>query len=371
MVITSKHLPQLYAYEDEEAKRILRNLKKVEIKNEYKLVDLGVREYVSIPKLDQKAFRYIEKHGKLYLRESVTSVGGLVQDSVLINLGDFTIGDDETGEELEYLVRVKDAKAKQRARQLQECERIAQATLQRIQKQLKNDEILKKWQSELQEDRRFVRFGKEDYYQSQVAIIAKYAKDDETLAKLLVDYDQKINEKNKKWLTQPLKLAKAKNAAERIATAPREDIGELDPAKREAFDQYYAVRAPQMTPYLTSEEEVVQELPPAPAIIATKQVATTQTTTQVAAQENTSKKAKAVNTGIKQMKQAFRNTKSKTAAVDQATVTADKSEQSVSVSQPTVPHKKTAVVKTDGMTVRKQQVETASQTVDDDSEMSR
>ena len=163
MVITPKFLPQLYAYEDDEAKRILRNLKKVEIKNEYKLTDLGVREFVSIPKLDQKAFRYIEKRGQLFLRESVSSVGGLVQDSVLINLGEFTWGDDETGEELEYLVRVKDAKAKQRARQLQECERIAHATIQKIQKQLKNDEILKKWQEELQADKRFVRLGKEDY----------------------------------------------------------------------------------------------------------------------------------------------------------------------------------------------------------------
>ena len=187
MVISSKFVPQLFAYEDEEAKRILRNLKKIEIKNEYKLVDTGVREYVSIPKLDQKAFRYIEKNGKLYLRESVYSVGGLVQDSALINLGDFTIGDDETGEELEYLVRVKDAKAKQRMRQLQECERIAQATLQKIQKQVKNDELLKKWQEELNEARRFVRLGKEDYYQSQVAIIVKFAKQDETLAKILVD----------------------------------------------------------------------------------------------------------------------------------------------------------------------------------------
>ena len=33
MVITSKQVPQLFAYEDEEAKRILRNLKKIEIKN--------------------------------------------------------------------------------------------------------------------------------------------------------------------------------------------------------------------------------------------------------------------------------------------------------------------------------------------------
>ena len=216
MVITSKQVTQLFAYEDEEAKRILRNLKKVEIKIEYKLIDNGVKEYVSVPKLDQKAFRYIQKNGKLYLRESVTSVGGLVQESVLINLGDFTIGEDEVGAELEYLVRVKDAKAKQRMRQLQECERIAQQTLQKIQKQVKNDELLKTWQNELNESKRFVRLGKEDYYQSQVAIIAKFAKQDENLAKLLVEYDQKINDKNEKWLTQPLKLPKAKNAAERL-----------------------------------------------------------------------------------------------------------------------------------------------------------
>ena len=61
MVITSKQVTQLFAYEDEEAKRILRNLKKVEIKNEYKLIDNGIKEYISIPKLDQKAFRYIQK----------------------------------------------------------------------------------------------------------------------------------------------------------------------------------------------------------------------------------------------------------------------------------------------------------------------
>lgn len=325
MVITSKQLPQLFAYEDEEAKRILRNLKKVEIKNEYRLIDTGVREFVSIAKLDQKAFRYIEKNGKLYLRERVTSVGGLVQDSVLINLGDFTIGEDETGEELEYLVRVKDAKAKQRARQLQECERIAQATLQRIQKQLKNDEILKKWQSELQEDRRFVRLGKEDYYQAQVAIIAKYAKDDETLAKLLIDYDQKINEKNEKWLTQPLKLPKVKNATERIGTAPREGIGELDPKKRAEFEQYYAVRAPQMTPYLNSAEEVVQELPPVPTIVDTKQQATAQGNTITPEHSIVpTQKVKTVTTGIKQMKQAFRHGKSTKVVVNNLTTPYEK-----------------------------------------------
>ena len=304
MVITAKFLPQLYAYEDEEAKRILRNLKKVEIKNEYKLTDLGVREFVSIPKLDQKAFRYIEKHGKLYLRESVTSVGGLVQDSVLINLGDFTLGDDETGEELEYLVRVKDAKAKQRARQLQECERIARAMVQKIQKELKNDEILKKWQEELQEAKRFVRLGKEDYYQSQVAIIAKYAKDDEGLAKLLVEYDQKINAKNEKWLTQPLKLPKAKHAEERINTAPREGIGEINPQKRKEFEQYYAARSPQMTQYLNSEEEIAKELPPAPTMLEDKMISTDKEIVE----PETKKKTQAVtrNSGLKQIKQAFR-----------------------------------------------------------------
>ncbi len=303
MVITAKFLPQLYAYDDDEAKRILRNLKKVEIKNEYKLTDLGVREFVSIPKLDQKAFRYIEKRGQLFLRESVSSVGGLVQDSVLINLGDFTWGDDETGEELEYLVRVKDAKAKQRTRQLQECERIARTTLQKIQKQLKNDEILKKWQEELQADKRFVRLGKEDYYQAQVAIIAKYGKDDETLAKLLVDYDQKINEKNEKWLTQPLKLPKAKNAPERIGTEEREGIGEIDPSKRAEFEKYYAVRSPQMTEYLTSENEIVKELPPAPTIVDDKQTVADE---QVTDFSGVTKKKSRTAVGIIQIKQAFR-----------------------------------------------------------------
>lgn len=317
MVITSKQVTQLFAYEDEEAKRILRNLKKVEIKNEYKLIDNGVKEYVSVPKLDQKAFRYIQKNGKLYLRESVTSVGGLVQESVLINLGDFTIGEDEVGAELEYLVRVKDAKAKQRARQLQECERIAQQTLQRIQKQVKNDELLKTWQNELNESKRFVRFGKEDYYQSQVAIIAKFAKQDETLAKLLVDYDQKINDKNEKWLTQPLKLPKVKNASERIGTKFHEGIGEIDPARRAEFEKYYEVRSPQMTPYLTSENEVAQELAPAPTIIADKEKpvaaktvepkAVTQEATVQVSQANV-QKIKTVVSGIKQMRQAFRRT---------------------------------------------------------------
>ncbi len=302
MVITSKQVTQLFAYEDEEAKRILRNLKKIEIKNEYKIVDTGIREFVSVPKLDQKAFRYIEKNGKLYLRESVTSVGGLVQDSVLINLGDFTIGDDEVGAELEYLVRVKDAKAKQRARQLQECERIAQQTLQKIQKQVKNDELLKTWQNELNEAKRFVRLGKEDYYQSQVAIIAKFAKQDETLAKLLVDYDQKINDKNEKWLTQPLKLPKVKNAEERIGTKIHEGIGEVDPAKRAEFEKYYAVRAPQMTPYLHSDELVVNELPPVPTIIDDKR----HNVENEAAVVQTTKKVKTIAPGISQMRQAFR-----------------------------------------------------------------
>ena len=351
MVISSKFVPQLFAYEDEEAKRILRNLKKVEIKNEYKLVDLGVREYVSIPKLDQKAFRYIEKNGKLYLRESVSSVGGLVQDSALINLGDFTIGEDETGAELEYLVRVKDAKAKQRARQLQECERIAQATLQKIQKQVKNDELLKTWQNELNEARRFVRLGKEDYYQSQVAIIAKFAKQDETLAKLLVEYDQKINNKNEKWLTQPLKLPKAKNAAGRIGTAPREGIGELDPAKREAFEQYYTVRSPQMTPYLNSENEVAKDLPPAPTIIDDRQ----QNPVRESAAETTNTKAKTVTVGIKRMKQAFRT---------QAAVEQNKQENMATADEEVT--RKVGTFVRPGM-----QQASESQTVDNGPEMSR
>lgn len=306
MVITSTQVPQLFAYEDEEAKRILRNLKKIEIKNEYKLVDTGVREFVSIPKLDQKAFRYIVKNGKLYLRESVTSVGGLVQESVLINLGDFVIGEDETGEELEYLVRVKDAKAKQRARQLQECERIAQQTLQKIQKQVKNDELLKNWQNELNESRRFVRLGKEDYYQSQIAIIAKFAKQDETLAKLLVEHDQKINAKNEKWLTQPLKLPKAKNANERIGTKLHEGIGEIDPARRQEFEKYYAARAPQMTPYLDSENEVPKELAPAPTIIDVKAKVQQTAIQETQVETQKAKKVKNISQGIAQMKQAFR-----------------------------------------------------------------
>lgn len=318
MVITSKFIPQLFAYEDEEAKRILRNLKKVEIKNEYRLVDTGVREYVSVPKLDQKAFRYIEKNGKLYLRESVYSVGGLVQDSVLINLGDFTIGDDETGADLEYLVRVKDAKAKQRARQMRECERIAQATLQKIQKQIKNDELLKSWQNELNEARRFVRLGKEDYYQAQIDIIAKFAKQDENLAKILVDYNQKINAKNEKWLTQPLRLPKVKNSATRIGTELHAGIGELDPARRADFEQYYAVRAPQMTPYLQSENEISTELPAAPTIITDKQANATQA---VVTTELTTPKVKTVTAGLQQMKQAFR-TRSLTKSNQKETVSA-------------------------------------------------
>lgn len=272
-VITAKFLPQLLTYEDEDAKRILRNLKKVEIKNEYQLVDLGVKEYVSIPKLDQKAFRYVEKNGKLYLRESVYSVGGLVQDSVLINLGEFTIGDDETGEGLEYLARVKDAKAKQRERQLHECERIAMTTLNQINKRVKNAELLQQWQDQLKEAKMFVRLGKEDYYQSQVDIIARLADQDETLAKILVDYQAKINAKNEKWLTQPLKLAKAKDTTQRIGTAPRQGIGEIDPKKRAEFAKYYQVRSPQMNEYVHGTEEVVGELPLPPEIIYEKPVA--------------------------------------------------------------------------------------------------
>lgn len=306
MAIAAKFLPQLLTYEDEEAKRILRNLKKVKISNEYKLVDLGVTEYVSIPKLDQKAFRYVEKHGKLYLRESVYSVGGLVQDSVLINLGDFTLGDDETGEGLEYLARVKDAKAKQRARQLRECERIALSTINRINKQVKNAELLQKWQDEVKEAKMFVRLGKEDFYQSQVAIIARYAKEDETLAKIIVDYDNKINDKNQKWLTQPLTLPKVKNASERIGSAPREGIGELDPKRREAFNEYYAERSPQMSPYLHQEEEVAAPLPVPPTIFDDKRLATEPTLTPE--QEQQKLRNSQVAASVMKLKNAFQKT---------------------------------------------------------------
>lgn len=259
--ITAKFLPQLLTYEDEEAKRILRNLKKVPIKNEYQLVDVGVKEYVSIPKLDQKAFRYLEKNGKLYLRESVYSVGGLVQDSVLINLGDFTLGDDETGAELAYLAQIKDAKAKQRAQQLRECERLARNALRRVNEQVKNAELRATWENEIKEAKMFVRLGKEDYYQAQMAIIARFAAQDETLAKLVVDYDTKINAKNQKWLTQPLKLPRVKAADTRIGTQIHEGIGTLDPERRAEFEKFYAVRAPQMQPYLQGETAISNDLP--------------------------------------------------------------------------------------------------------------
>lgn len=304
MAIAAKFLPQLLTYEDEEAKNILRNLKKVKICNEYKLVDLGVTEYVSIPKLDQKAFRYVEKHGKLYLRESVYSVGGLVQDTVLINLGDFTLGDDETGAGLEYLARVKDAKAKQRAKQLRECERIALSTLNRINKQVKNAELTQKWQKEIKEAKMFVRLGKEDYYQSQVAIIARFAKEDETLAKIIVDYDTKINDKNQKWLTQPLNLPKVKNAAERIGTELRAGVGELDPRRRAAFAEYYAERSPQMSPYLQQEEtEVAAPLPVPPTIVDDKRLDHTPDLTAEQAQQQ--RKTSQVAASVMKLKNAF------------------------------------------------------------------
>ncbi len=324
MAIAAKFLPQLLTYEDEEAKRISRNLKKVKISNEYKLVDLGVTEYVSIPKLDQKAFRYVEKHGKLYLRESVYSVGGLVQDSVLINLGDFTLGDDETGAGLAYLARVKDAKAKQRARQLRECERIALSTLNRINKQVKNAELLQKWQEEVKAAKMFVRLGKEDYYQSQVAMIAKFAKEDETLAKIIVDYDTKINDKNQKWLTQPLNLPKVKNAAARIGTASREGIGEIDPQRRAAFNEYYTERSPQMSPYLHQEEtEVTAPLPVPPIIVDDKNHTVASPLTPVQQQQKLHNAQVAAS--VMKLKNAFQKTDT---TATPALVTTDENERS-------------------------------------------
>lgn len=306
MALDPKFLPQLLTYNDETAQRIIRNLKKVEIKNEYQLVDLGVKEYVSLPKLDQKAFRYVEKDGKLYLRESVYSVGGLVQDSVLINLGEFTLGDDETGEGLDYLARVKDAKAKQRARQLRECERLALSTLNQINKRVKNAELINQWQAQLQEAKMFVRLGKEDYYQSQVDIIAKLAPQDETLAKIIVDYQTKINAKNQKWLTEPLKLPKSVSAG-RIGTAPRVGIGEIDPQNREAFNRYYAVRHLQMTDYLHNAEEVAAEMPLPPEIIYEKPAIAS---SEQAPAERAAEKLRnsQIVTGVNKFKNAFAKT---------------------------------------------------------------
>ena len=311
MAIAPKFLPQLLTYEDEAAKRILRNLKKIEIKNEYQLVDLGVKEYVSLPKLDQKAFRYVEKNGKLYLRESVYSVGGLVQDSVLINLGEFTIGDDETGEGLAYLARVKDAKAKQRARQLRECERIALNTINQINKRVKNAELLNQWQEQLKEVKMFVRLGKEDYYQSQVDIISKLAPQDETLAKIIVDYQTKINDKNQKWLTQPLKLPKTA-AAERIGTQARAGIGVINPQRRDEFAKYYAVRQSQMHDYVHSTEEVAGELPMPPEIIYEKPAVTPQQEKPAPTVQRQAQRAKLresqIVTGVYKLKNAFTKT---------------------------------------------------------------
>ncbi|MCQ2382138.1 MAG: hypothetical protein MJ054_02425, partial [Clostridia bacterium] len=116
-------------------------------------------------------------------------------------------------------------------------------------------------------------------------------------AKILVDYDQKINQKNEKWLTQPLKLSKQKDVEKRIGTEIHQGIGEIDPNRKAEFDKYYEMRAPQMSPYLYSEEEVVNELPPVPTIIENKE--------SMVSQERVNSKEK-VNSGVNRMKMAFR-----------------------------------------------------------------
>ena len=146
MSVNPRWLPSLLIYDsDQEVKNIIRNLKKTEIVDEDNILNTGVREYESVVKLDDKAFRYIVQGGKMFLRESVYSVGGLVADGVLTDLGEFTFGVDEPNPDLTKIARIKDAKEKQRKTQQQENERVALAALKRVQAEVANDLVVAKW----------------------------------------------------------------------------------------------------------------------------------------------------------------------------------------------------------------------------------
>ncbi len=267
MKVNAKFIPQLIVYDDKEAREIIRNLKKIEIKNEYQLVDTGIKEYISLVKLDGKAFRYAVKDGEMFLRESVHSVGGLVVDTVLLPLGEFTQGIDDANPDLSHIARIKDARAKQREKQLRENERIALWAINQINKTVKNTDLMNSWKSAIEEAKRFVKLGSEDYYQSQMDILSNLECKDETAAKIIVEYNTKIQEKNEKWVNEPLKLSKPKSSKDRVSDKPREDIGKIDPKRRQEFEKYYSERSLQVLPYLTSEEEVAAKLPAQPQII--------------------------------------------------------------------------------------------------------
>jgi hypothetical protein len=251
----------------DDIKNTIRDLKKVKIDDEDRILNTGFTEYESVVRLDGKAFLYIVKGGQMFLAESVYSMGGLVADTLLTPLGEFTAGKDELNPDLTQIAQIKDAKEKRRRKQLAENERIAKAALARVGREVQNDAVIQQWKNDINEVKRFVRIGKPDYSQSQMQLLEKYAGSDETVAKIVVDYNAEIAAKEGKRSNVKLRLGKAKDASGRVGVLYNEGIGKIDPKRREEFEEYYQTRGPQLSPYMTQNEEVAKEVPEPPTII--------------------------------------------------------------------------------------------------------
>jgi hypothetical protein len=200
----------------------------------------------------------------MFLMESVDSMGGLISETVLTDLGEFEKG-GELNPDFSEILQIKTAKARQREQQSKENERLAMRFVKSYNgladrsQNPQTNAAAAKIKNELQETKRFVRLGKPDYYQSQMEIIAKYSASAPELSEICAEYKSKLDRKNAKWAAAKLKSGKTvTNAAERVGLDAPETIGGLDPKRRADFDEYYEVKSPKIAPYLLSDEEYIE-----------------------------------------------------------------------------------------------------------------
>jgi hypothetical protein len=254
----------------------LRNLKKSPTPNENQIIDTGFIEYESVPRLDNRAFRYVVRDGKLFFAESVSGLGGLRIDTVLTPIGEWTEG-TETNPDLTEIMKIKAAKDRHRKRQLEENERLAGRYLAAVRAEIKTASVhdggvnglVSDWQNELNDIKRFVRPGKPDYNASRMEILSKHAGASAVIAGIVDKYHKELDEKNQKWATARLRTPKViKNAIERVGLEKREDIGEINPEVREEFNEYYQTRAGEIEPYVIGEEEITADVPKSGGVVA-------------------------------------------------------------------------------------------------------
>ena len=270
-MVTAGQIPQLLGTLDTDGNYVipptvidvLSSLQKKATDTPNQIVPSAYMLYESVPRLDKKAFRYAVRSNKMFLMEGVDSMGGLVTETVLTELGDF-VKDGNMTPDFTEIIKIKTAKARQRSRQLREDEQIAVRSLAAVRKIEKNtaDENTKKAladaNNEIDGAKRFVSMGKPDYRQAQMEIFSRHCVGTE-LESVCSEYKNKIELKDKKWAAAKLRLpSKVLNAGERTGVEMPETIGKIDPKRRTEFDAFYNEKAPKIAPYLLSEEEITE-----------------------------------------------------------------------------------------------------------------